>query len=531
MVNEATPPRWIPAVLCAVAALAFARTLGGGFLGDDFVYLARFLDLPFRDWPRLFTREWSEGIWGFPLKELRPFAALSFMAESRLWGGHALGYRLFNLGLFIISACFVARLAWRYSRHDRFAALAAGLLFVLSPVQAEPVAWITGRVDLLAVCAALAFWFFAERHLDTGRPAPLCAAGAALLVGVFSKELCLLAAPLFALSWAFLPRGTAVPARRRWRVVAVALAVIAAYAACRHAAFGGAAATPNSNWHDAGAWQRQASYLGWLFPVLPFQHRLTFAAAPGLPLLQGLAVATGLLAVAVCGWARWSGRSRLAAIGFFGGLWWLATILSLLVVAYFSPRHLHFGSAGLALAAGLALGALRPGVPRWALGGAAALWLGLAQSAALDDWAGAGRLSREAHARIRFALELDISPPVVVFSLPPQWRTAWLWSWSSPHFAKPPFMSYSELNPGAYGSAPNYYRPDSWAQDVAAAVPSAVRARGWLHALHLGSDGRFTSRDLRDGAAVDAAAELERLLAGGIDEPKWTSWVRQLAKP
>lgn len=41
-----SPPRWLPVVVLVLGALAFVPSLGGGFLGDDFVYIARFRELP-----------------------------------------------------------------------------------------------------------------------------------------------------------------------------------------------------------------------------------------------------------------------------------------------------------------------------------------------------------------------------------------------------------------------------------------------------------------------------------------------------
>src|SRR4051812_35774851 len=90
-------PRGLGPLVVALTFLAFLPTFGGGFIADDFVYIARFREFPWTSWPRLFTHEWSEGIWGQPLRELRPITALSFMSDARLFAGHALGYRLTNL--------------------------------------------------------------------------------------------------------------------------------------------------------------------------------------------------------------------------------------------------------------------------------------------------------------------------------------------------------------------------------------------------------------------------------------------------
>src|SRR5689334_15237070 len=119
-------PRWLPWLVLTITALAFLPTLDGGFIADDFVYIARFRELPWSAWPRLCTHEWSEGVWGQNLRELRPITALSFMGDARLFGGHALGYRLVNLALHLAATFIVLRLAWHYTGH-KLATLIASL--------------------------------------------------------------------------------------------------------------------------------------------------------------------------------------------------------------------------------------------------------------------------------------------------------------------------------------------------------------------------------------------------------------------
>src|SRR5438045_284121 len=127
------PPLRLMLLVLTVAAAIFLPAITLGFIGDDFVYIARFHSMPWLEWPRFFTREWSEGVWGQPLKELRPFAALSFMIDARLWGGHAAGYRLVNLALHLAATALVMRLAWHYFPGNNRAALIAGLVFAVHP--------------------------------------------------------------------------------------------------------------------------------------------------------------------------------------------------------------------------------------------------------------------------------------------------------------------------------------------------------------------------------------------------------------
>lgn len=526
--NPSAPPRLLVPGLGCLALAAFASTLGGGFLGDDFVYLARFAALPWTDWPALFVREWSEGVWGFPLRELRPFAALSFMLEARLWGAHPLGYRLVNLALLAASAGLVAHLAWRYSGGRRLAAAGAGAAFVLSPVQAEPTAWITGRVDLLAVAAFLAFWAGAERYVDTGRRRTLALASAALGVAIFSKELGLLAVPLLVLSWLLLPRTAPASARRRAAVLAAAGLVLAGYATCRQAAFGSGVATPNATWNSTGAWNRQAAYAGWIAGTLPYRRQLEWLEPPAPERVrQGLLLAAAGV-VAAAGWARVRRHPRTAAVVFFGGGWWLGTVVPLLVVGYFSPRHLHLASAGLAVAAGVALSALPGSALRFAAVAALLAWLGLAQQRTLDDWRRAGDLSRQGLGILR--TELRTAPPgsVVLLSAPPQWNVAWLWAWSAPPAALAPFTDRTPADTPVFAAPDAFQFPDAWTERVARPLPAALAAAPAAVAVEIAPDSRVRGRTLR-GAELEAArAALAGPAAAGLDAAAWHAWMQVL---
>lgn len=513
----------------ALGALVFVDSLGGGFLGDDFVYIARFHELPWRAWPALFTHEWSGGVWGLPLKELRPFAALSLMVESRAFGGLALGYRLVNLAVFLLSASLVVRLAWRYSLGNAFAAGAAGVLFVLSPIQAEPVTWITGRVDLLAACAALAFWHGAESYGETGRRRWLVGATAAFGVGVFSKEFCLLVLPLLFLFWVLVPRPGAW--ERRLKILGAALLVVGLYAFARHAAFGHDAAAPNTSWHDEATWRRQWSYLGWIFPSLPFGHRHEFGAAPPVIGLQiGAGLGAGLILLTAI-WLRWRRATRGALIVFFGGGWWLATILSLLVVAYFSPRHLHFGSVGVALALGIVIGGLRSNVARVALSVALAGWFGAAQQAALADWKDAAHRSHLLISEIESASRITPPGTVLLVDAPSSHRTAWLFAWSAPHLAGAPFTSRAEGRDLTFAPPGNYYQQDAWNRLVAEPLLPALARAPAAVMVRLDHDGQIQRRLLQGPTLESARRDLAARSTGGLTEGAWHAWVAALCQP
>ena len=485
------PPRWLLPLVLAVATVAFLPAMAMGFLGDDFVYVARFFHLPFSAWPRLFTHEWSDGIWGQPLKELRPFAALSFMIDARVWGGWAPGHRLTNLVLHLAATACVVRLAWRYSAGQRNAALIAGLIFAVHPAHAETVAWITGRADLLGTAAALAFLVAGETFSARGGRRPLLLALLALGIGVFTKEFCLTVPLLLALRWALLdPRAGRAVWLRRARLFAGALGVVALYALARYAAFGRDTGNGFFGWNDAPAWNRQAGYWGWIIPILPFTTGHEPAHAPSMAVLRPTWLAlAALTATALAVTLTFRRHATAARALFFGGFWWFATTLGLFVVVYFSPRHLYLPSAGVALGIGLALGT---GRLRAALAGAVILWCAVAHVAALRPWIEAGARSRDALAALDADLAGADARTLALVSVPETYGPIWLWAWSCPQALGAPFLRHPVPAERVLERPINYYNGDNWSK---ARQPAAmVRAASSAAVLLVGADGSIRHR-------------------------------------
>lgn len=487
----ATPPRWLLPLVLTVAAVAFLPAMTMGFLGDDFVYVARFFSLPFSGWPRLFTHEWSDGIWGQPLKELRPFAALSFMIDARVWGGWAPGHRLTNVLLHLAATALVVRLAWRYSDGKTHAALVAGLIFAVHPAHAETVAWITGRADLFGSAAALAFLVAAETFSAQGFRRPLLLALLALGIGVFTKEFCLIAPLLLVLRWALLdPRAGRTVWIRRAQLFLGALGVVALYALARHAAFGRDTGNGFFGWNDAPAWNRQAGYWGWLIPILPFTTGHEWASPPALSVLRNLWLTLAALTAAALALALTLGRNPTAARAlFFGGFWWFATTIGLFVVVYFSPRHLYLPSAGVAIGVGLALGCSRL---RAVLAGGIILWCAAAHIAALRPWIEAGARSRDAIAALDADLAGADARTLALISVPETHGHIWLWAWSCPQAIGAPFLRHPVPAERVLERPINYYNGDQWTK---ARQPAAmVRAASSAAILLVGTDGSIRHR-------------------------------------
>ncbi|TLY27615.1 MAG: glycosyltransferase family 39 protein, partial [Ignavibacteria bacterium] len=78
----------------------------------------------------------------------RPLLLASFIIDYRLWGLSPFGFHLVNILLHAAAAVVLYFLALRVTRESAVAGMTS-LLFALHPVQTEPVAWISGRNDIL----------------------------------------------------------------------------------------------------------------------------------------------------------------------------------------------------------------------------------------------------------------------------------------------------------------------------------------------------------------------------------------------
>ena len=103
---------------------------------------------------------------GYPI----PVTVLTYRAEHALFGLEPAAFHTTNLLLHLLSVVLLFLIARRLGASPLSAALAAAL-FGLHPVCAEPVSWISGRKDVLAVTLGLwAFWDFLRHPFDWRAP-------------------------------------------------------------------------------------------------------------------------------------------------------------------------------------------------------------------------------------------------------------------------------------------------------------------------------------------------------------------------
>jgi hypothetical protein len=155
---------WGSALIILSCFVSYAGTLGMGFLLDDYLhvdYAARALH---GDLAPLLSNLVSN--WGGSdiMKSYRPVVSLSIFLDYVVFHTNAFGFHLTNIILFATSAILVSLITLEIngrlqSRGGALTALWAGLLFSVYPLHAESVAWIIGRVDLLATTFYLASLF------------------------------------------------------------------------------------------------------------------------------------------------------------------------------------------------------------------------------------------------------------------------------------------------------------------------------------------------------------------------------------
>jgi protein O-mannosyl-transferase len=355
-------------VLAVVTAAVWTPSLRGGFVWDDqhdivrsdrLHHLSAVVDV-FRH-----HAMWSADQPETEIATYRPLALATIAVDWQLWHLRPAGYHVTNVLLHVLAtlALFLALLRLIGYRRlpagedpaiDERAATVLALLFALHPANAEAVAWINGRSEMLALgLGALALWAAASERWP--------ALAAALLLAMLSKETGALFAPVaVAVAWR-------AGGRRKAPVIAAALAV-AAYTALRATALGRVALPSH-----AGAtlhallpvWARATVAALWPARLAPVELSTWLAALS--PAARHAWTAGGLALVAALGLLvlrrRW-----LAAIGLG---WWLAAVAPTAAVAALDypwpglARWLYVGLPGLALALYCAIAQLRP--PRLAL--------------------------------------------------------------------------------------------------------------------------------------------------------------------
>ena len=178
------------AVLITATFLAYAATLGFGFVSDDRFQI---VGNPFITSWRFVPQYFSSHVWSYIYPHLlsnyyRPGFLLWLRMNEAMFGQRAWGWHLTSVAVHAAVTYMVFRLALRLTR-DTGVAVASGLVFGLHPVHVEAVAYVSGVAEPLAALFLLTAFLAWLRSRESG-PKLWCLAAALALyaAALFSKE-------------------------------------------------------------------------------------------------------------------------------------------------------------------------------------------------------------------------------------------------------------------------------------------------------------------------------------------------------
>jgi hypothetical protein len=331
------------------SCLPYLSTIRDYFTQDDFGVVMLFARKPWTTFPQWFTMPWTEDIWGYTPDEIRPFPALSYQITA-LWGAAAPeAHHLLNIAIHAGNAVLVLAIARTVAGLSPIAAAFAAVVFAILPVQAESVAWITGRVDSMPAFFYLATFLAYARWRMSGGTSTRAFLWTLVLffLALFSKQNTItMVATLVLYDWLIAGR----PLRPSWSwlrpYVPFALMTVG-FLVLRYAVVGTVVREGTLNAE------------GFRFFVDLFGRHLRRVvlgrvAAPtwvDWSVWGGLTVAIGLAAVMP---DAGNSRRRVARLAlFFGPLWWVIGVAPTAVAGYESPRHVYLASVAWAMLLGL----------------------------------------------------------------------------------------------------------------------------------------------------------------------------------
>jgi hypothetical protein len=460
---------WSCLVLIAICLAVGLQTVRGDnyFLGDDFGLVHHLHDLPAARLLTYFVSDWTEGAYGMVLDELRPFLAFSYWLDAHLFGAaNAAGYHATNVLLHLLNALLVLAIARSIAPREPLFAVFAASFFALMPSHAEPIAWISGRVDSLVSIFYLGAFLCFVRFRVAHRRRWLLAALVVFACGLFAKQsMVTLPVLIFAVDWLWFrsqdPGGRAES--RVWPHVPF-FVLAASYLALRYTLFGNAV---REELLSADIIQefilRQHRYARELMPTPNW--------APQAMRTTAEVLTVGILA-ACAYWAfiqRRASAQTIRRLWFFGPVWYLVTIAPM-IVTYVSARHLYITAAGFSIAAATLVLPAYPDEDRLrrktraAMAGTLLVLYAVASIWDVSAWVARGRDSQRLAAAIPRLLQTVPRGSVVVVNVPDRNRDGWFWSWSTPFALGPPFTDQDLNATFRIVERPEIYccPPDQW---------------------------------------------------------------------
>lgn len=420
------------AAVVVAAVVPYLSTIDGYFIRDDFGVVQLLAGKPAGYFPTWFHTSWMDEIWGFLPDEVRPFPALSYQLTALPGAENPAAHHGFNIGLHAANSLLVLAVAMWVARLRLAAAGLAAMVFALLPVQAESVAWITGRVDSMPAFFYIASFLAYARWRERGGGAKYVLSVALFFVALFTKQTAItMVATLVAFDLLVVRRGEAL-----WKTAATYvpfIALTAGYLLLRLRLFGQAVREEHLTAQGMGQ-----------FLALADRH-LTRTVV-GDP--DGSRLLTWLLIALVAGICIFVARTRRQALTrglvlFFGPAWWLIGVAPVAVAGYESPRHVYLASMAWAILIGLAFENLhrtaserRVLVPLRIVAGAVVAAYAFLLVGVVREWNTLALVSERATQHL--ARESRVARPgtLVVVGVPGR-----SWEWALPFAVRPPFTN------------------------------------------------------------------------------------------
>jgi hypothetical protein len=402
------------------------------FVRDDFGVVQLLSSKPATWFPRWFATSWMENIWGFLPDEVRPFPALSYQITA-LWGaGSPVGHHLLNVALHAVNGLLVFAIAREAARLSPAGAAVAALAFVLLPVHAESVAWITGRVDSMPACFYLGSFLAFVRWRASGSARHYAWSVAWFFVALFTKQNTITMVGTLVLHDLLVGRR---PVRPDWRAIGAYMPFVVltlGYLWLRYVLFGEVAREGQLGGAMLAAFVR-----------LVDRHlaHVVSGSVDAPRIAVAVACAAAAIAATLAGGA--DGRaSEVRRLLYFGPLWWLIGVAPIAVAGYESPRHVYLAAAGWAIVLGLAAeGLWRVTRGPWrraivAASAAALAFYAIGQRGAVAEYDAMSAVSRDATRALEREALAAAPGTLVMVGVPVR-----SWEWALPFAAQPPFAS------------------------------------------------------------------------------------------
>lgn len=436
--RSGTKHRWLAAALVVVVACAlYAPTVHDYFTQDDFGVVGLFSARSLAYFPRWFVSPWTEDIWGYVPDEIRPFPAASYVMASWFGAVAPEPNHLLNIALHGANGLLVMWIAGSAAGLPLLPATLAGLLFVVLPIQAESVAWVTGRVDSLPALFYFASfllyvrWARRQDALAEERRGRLdwdylCSI-TLFFAALFSKQNTITMVPTLVL-FDWIVRRRRLASSWRWLQPYVPYVVLTvAFLALRYVIF-----------HEVA---RES--------ILSAQRFREFLSDSSRHLVRLVVGGPGVrhwmwrdsLWIALVSVAIALRASMWRAALYFGVVWTALGMAPILMAGYYSPRHMYLASLGWAVTLGIVVHATSELVrPRYAavaaatMGGTVAALYAFQLHGVVRDWNRSAAISHAALRQIEHEAATEPEGTLILAGVP-----ASAWAFAVPHSVRPPF--------------------------------------------------------------------------------------------